>query len=211
MRLHLSTLHGRCPVRCGSRVPGVGRGPGRPVPPAPGRPGRALTARHPAARLCALVGECGPPPSWLSPHQAPSSPGGISRHLRLAAEPGTTPALPGWPDCSGVSARRLHGGPPHPLLPGAVPVDPRLRAPAWPSSLGWKLTPGVQLAGCHGGAQGAEAVPCSPDLELAPACCARPSCPVGVAYARDCKDPGHTHKNPEGHTSTFCGDNVLKW
>lgn len=41
----------------------------------------------------------------------PAAGRGIGRQLGLAAEPGTTLTLPGWPKCTGVLAGRLHGKP----------------------------------------------------------------------------------------------------
>lgn len=87
--------------------------------------------------------------------RGPFLPQGISRHLCLAAEPGMTPTLPGWPDCSGVSARRLRGEATPSVTDRGCVYGPGVpSAEASSPSAGLKLTTGVQLARCHGGGGG---------------------------------------------------------
>lgn len=155
-----------------------------------GRPGRwpghvLLTPRPTWAQLT-----CGCSPGAIGPcpySQAPSSlsrcshwrtqsplflavspagpflPQGISRHLCLAAEPGMTPTLPGWPDCSGVSARRLRGEATPSVTDRGCVYGPGVpSAEASSPSAGLKLTIGVQLARCHGGGGGGTPRLCPP-------------------------------------------------
>ena len=94
-----------------------------------------------------------PPPGRGSP-PGPFLVWGISRHLCLAVEPGTTPTLPGWPDCPGVSVRRLRGKPTLSVTDRGCAVDPGAQsAKASSPHSGSAFLFGVPESswrGCHG-------------------------------------------------------------